>query len=281
MLTTATGLRLLGPSDLREVQGLLRHDPVTNVFVDHRVRLSGLNPRLLGGEMWGYVRDGELVALCHSAANLVPVEADTDAVDAFTARALNVGRTCSSIVGPDTAVRRMWDGLRPHWGSARLERWSQPYLVIDTPPAVDPDPAVRRVRPEEFELLYPACVAMFTEEVGISPEIGGGRDLYRARVRQLIDKGLAFARIEHGEVLFKAELGSVTSRAVQVQGVWVPPDRRGEGLSVAGMAAVVELARTDVAPVVTLYVNAHNIAARRAYEHVGFTQTCTFTTILF
>jgi predicted GNAT family acetyltransferase len=115
----------------------------------------------------------------------------------------------------------------------------------------------------------------------VSPEAGGGRDLYQTRVRQLISKGLAYARIEDGEVLFKAEIGAVTPHACQVQGVWVPPSRRSEGLSVPGMAAVAQLALQDVAPVVTLYVNAHNVAARRCYESVGFDQTCRFTTILF
>jgi uncharacterized protein len=154
-------------------------------------------------------------------------------------------------------------------------------MTLQTTPVVEPDPAVRRVRPEEFEVLYPACVEMFTEEVGVSPEAGGGRELYQTRVRQLISKGLAYARIEDGQVLFKAEIGAVTPHACQVQGVWVHPARRGEGISVPGMAAVAEMARHDVAPVVTLYVNAHNRAARRSYERVGFTQTCEFTTILF
>nr|BFE87525.1 hypothetical protein GCM10020093_101260 [Planobispora longispora] len=30
------------------------------------------------------------------------------------------------------------------------------------------DPLVRRVRMEDFETVLPACVAMFTEEVGVS-----------------------------------------------------------------------------------------------------------------
>ena len=46
----------------------------------------------------------------------------------------------------------------------------------------------------------------------------------------------------------------------QVQGVYVDPEHRGEGLSVSGMAAVVEMARRDIAPVVSLYLNAHNLA---------------------
>jgi uncharacterized protein len=281
VLTTTPGLRLLGPADLPRVQALLDRDPVTNVFVDYRVRLTGLDPRWLGGEMWGYVEDGELVSLCHAAANLVPVEATPEALSVFSTRALARGRSCSSIVGPQPAVDGFWQSVERWWGPARLVRDAQPFMTLTSGPDVAADPGVRRVLPDEFDVLYPACVDMFTEEVGVSPEDGGGRDLYQTRVRQLISKGLAFARIEDGEVLFKAEIGAVTPNACQVQGVWVPPARRGEGLSVPGMAAVAEQAMLDVAPVVTLYVNAHNVAARRCYERVGFTETCAFTTILF
>jgi uncharacterized protein len=281
VLTTTPGLRVLGPADLPEVQALLARDPVTNVFVDYRVRMTGLDPRWLGGEMWGYVEDGELVSMCHAAANLVPVEATGAALDVFAARALARGRTCSSIVGPQDQVAGFWDSVRPWWGPARLVRDAQPFMTLDDAPGVAADPGVRRVRPEEFDVLYPACVDMFTEEVGVSPEVGGGRDLYQTRVRQLISRGLAFARIEDGRVLFKAEIGAVTPYACQVQGVWVHPARRGEGLSIPGMAAVAAAARHDIAPVVTLYVNAHNVSARRCYERVGFTETCAFTTILF
>jgi predicted GNAT family acetyltransferase len=66
-----------------------------------------------------------------------------------------------------------------------------------------------------------------------------------------------------------------------VQGVWVPPDRRGEGLAVGGMAAVVEHVRREIAPVVSLYVNEYNHAARGAYARVGFEQSATFATVMF
>jgi predicted GNAT family acetyltransferase len=43
----------------------------------------------------------------------------------------------------------------------------------------------------------------------------------------------------------------------------------------------VDLALRNIAPVVSLYVNAHNVPARRAYERAGFRQTATFSTIMF
>ena len=281
MLRTQTGLRVLGPSDLPAMQELLARDPVVNVFVDYRTRLTHLDPRWMGGEMWGYVVDGELVSACHAGANLVPVNATPEALDAFVARGIRQGRRCSTIVGPDDAVAGLWDRLSPYWSSPRELRWNQPHLEIGTPPRVAPDPLVRRTVPADMETLYPACVAMYTEEVGVSPEAGGGADMYRARVAQLVGKGWSFARIEDGQVVFKAEIAAVSPHACQVQGVFVDPSRRGEGLAAGGMAAVVDLALREIAPVVSLYVNDHNLPARRAYETVGFEQTRTFSTIMF
>ena len=44
---------------------------------------------------------------------------------------------------------------------------------------------------EDFDALWPACVAMFTEEVGVSPTSGDGGASYRARLEQLIRSGRA------------------------------------------------------------------------------------------
>ena len=98
---------------------------------------------------------------------------------------------------------------------------------------------------------------------------------------QLVAKGWSFARIEDGRVVFKAEVAAASPQACQVQGVYVDPARRGEGLAAAGMAAVVEHALREIAPVVSLYVNAHNLAARAAYERAGFRQSATFSTVMF
>ena len=153
--------------------------------------------------------------------------------------------------------------------------------MADAPPLIDSDPLVRVSRPDDFAALYPACVSMYTEELGVSPELGGGAEGYRARVRQLIHFGWSFARYEEGRAVFKAEVAFATPTNAQVQGVWVTPERRGEGLAAAGMAAVVEHVRARIAPVVSLYVNDWNEPARRAYDKVGFRQTNTFSTIMF
>jgi hypothetical protein len=274
-------VRLLERRDLDEVLDLLDRDPVADVFVASRIRSAGLAESRLGAQVWGYGERGRLESLCYSGANLVPVQAGSEAVRAFAERARRQGRRCSSLVGESGAVQQLWSLLTPSWGRARAVREAQPLMALEGPPAVAPDPAVRLVRRDEVETLLPACIAMFTEEIGVSPLAGDGGALYRARVTELVTQGRAYARIEDGQVVFKAEVGAATSSVCQVQGVWVHPSLRGRGLSVGGTAAVAALARAQVAPVVSLYVNDFNHAARRAYERVGFRQVGTFTSVLF
>jgi uncharacterized protein len=212
----SSSLRLLNDRDLDEVLEICDRDAVMNVFVSSRVHAAGVDPGRLGAQLWGYLESGRLTSLCYSGANLVPVEASSAAVAAFAERARLQGRRCSSIVGPADAVQELWSLLGPYWGRPREIRSVQPVMAISSDPLVPPDPLVRLVRPDELNTLLPASVAMFTEEVGVSPIGPDGGAAYRARVAELIRAGRSYARIENGQVVFKAEIGAVTPLACQV-----------------------------------------------------------------
>jgi uncharacterized protein len=273
--------RLLDDRDRTAAIALCDADPVANVFVSSRIRAFGLEPGRLGAQIWGFEQGDRLTSLCYAGANLVPVQATPAAVTAFAERALRQGRRCSSLVGPSGAVARLWGLLRPHWGPARDVRAAQPLMAIDGAPEIAEDPRVRRVRSDEIDILLPASIAMFTEEVGVSPLAGDGGAAYRARVSELVRAGRAFARIEDGRVIFKAEVGAATPQACQIQGVWVRPEFRGRGLAAPGMASVVTAARRSIAPVVSLYVNDFNTPARAAYLRAGFREVGELMSVLF
>ncbi|RLV56982.1 GNAT family N-acetyltransferase [Aeromicrobium phragmitis] len=275
----ATYVRSLSRHDLPELVALLDRDPLTNLFVRHRVDATRMDQRWLGAQIWGYFEGGTLTSACHVGANVVPVEATPAAIEAFAHRLAHRDAQSRSIVGPSHVVRPLWERLRPHWGPARSERLEQPFLVIDEDSAVPADDRVRPVAIDEIDALYPASVAMFTEEVGIDPTVGD-RGGYRARVTQLVSEGCSFAIFENDEVVFKTEVGASTAAACQLQGVWVDPRYRGRGISASALSAVVFLVRRAFAPTVTLYVNDFNVPARRLYETVGFRQVDTFATIL-
>jgi hypothetical protein len=283
VLRTREQVRVLGPGDRDQFIALAEKNPVVNVFADYRARLTNLDERWLGGQVWGRFVGDELVSGCHLGANLVPVECTPDDVEAFAEVALRRRRTVGTIVGEHAVVAALWEVLEPRWDRPRDVRMTQPHLEISRRSAVAPATDVRLTTPADIAMLYPACVAMYTEEVGVSPESdSGGGDLYRARIQQLIGRGWSLASFDDRGVVFKAEIACATPYAAQVQGVWVRPDRRGEGLAVPGMAAVVaHVLESGLAPVVSLYVNEWNTSARAAYARVGFEQTATFATLMF
>jgi predicted GNAT family acetyltransferase len=294
--------RVLRDADVPEALAVCAGDPVASALAASRLvvaQVAGLHGA--GGQAWGFPAQGPLVAVCWAGANLVPVVPSTldgadrrAAVDAFADLARHAGRRSSSVVGERDAVLALWERLAEHWPEPREIRANQPSLAIDREPDVAADPALRRSVPAEVPVVLPACVRMFTEEVGYSPVEGGGR-AYEERVRSLVLAGRSFVRLagerdDAPHVVFKAELGAVTPLVAQVQGVWVDPRYRGRGLAAPGMAAVVRLTRAGVPteggtrpapPVVSLYVNDYNSRALATYRRVGFEQVGTFATVLF
>jgi predicted GNAT family acetyltransferase len=276
--------RVLDADDEGAVRDLLAGDPVGACMLAGRIETHGTATGSLGAPLWGLSTGRRLDAVCLAGANLIPFARpglEREAATAFAERARRAGRRCSTIVGPAASVLALWDLLAPSWGPAREVRGRQPLLAIEGPPAVPAEPRVRPVRVEELDTLLPAAVAMFTEEVGVSPTRVDGGAGYRARVAELVRAGQSLAWIEDGQVLFKADVGAVSRAACQLQGVWVAPQFRGQGIGQRGTAAVVEYARTVIAPVVSLYVNDYNTAARAAYDRVGFRQVGTYASILF
>lgn len=273
-------LKVLTSRHLPEMRALVERDPIAHCFVASRLT-DPMDPWSLGGQIWGWFESGRLRSALYTGANLIPVETTPHARVALADHARRLGRRASSLVGPVDEVLDLWRLLGPAWGPAREVRATQ-HLMATAQPATRPGhPGLRPLRPDELDLLMPAAIAMFIEEVGVSPVDHGGGPAYRARFGELLRAGRALAVIEDGRIVFKAEIGSATPRVCQVQGVWVHPELRGRGLGWAGMAAVVDHARTHVAPTVSLYVNDYNRPAVATYQRVGFQVVGTFATVLF
>lgn len=263
--------------DAAAVWRVCDEDPVGSCMVASRVADHGIEPSAIGGELWTRRRANE--SLCYAGPNLIPLRGDRSDMNAFADKAMSAARRCSSLVGRAELVMPMWHRLEGAWGPARDVRADQPLMALNALPHSPVDPEVRPVRMDELDAYLVAAVDMFIGEVGIDPRVGDGGRGYRRRVAGLIGAGRAWARFEHGQVVFKAEIGSQSPQVGQIQGVWVHPDRRGRGLGVAGTAtlaaAVVRSGR-----IASLYVNNYNTVARATYARIGFQQVGTFATIL-
>ena len=271
------GARTVGAWESAAVLRGLDADPIASCMVAARVHRHGLNPRGLRGELWS--RGSIARSLCFSGGNLVPLWGRPEDLHTFADRAVRAPRICSAVVGRAELALPLWEQLAADWGEPREVRPDQPLLALHGPGRVAPDLQVRRVRMSELEAYLAAATAMFVEEIGVDPRAHDGGAAYRERIRTIIASGCAWARFEDGAVVFKAEIGAKSSRVSQINGVWVAPELRGAGLGTAGTATIAQAIVRD-GRVPSLYVNAFNVAARRSYEKIGFTQVATFATIL-
>jgi predicted GNAT family acetyltransferase len=274
-------VRAIDAQSISQLQSLISQDPIRHCLLAARVESGSGGYRNSYSDLLGYFDDGKLKSALLCGANVVPVNTSLIARQEFASVLSRSGRRSSSIVGPASEVLDLWSRLSPSWGSAREVREDQPVLAMREQSGIRSDDEVRYSTLADLDELVPACVAMFTEEVGVSPNSGGGASAYRNRVAELVSARRSFVRYLGDELVFKAEIGTVGSQVAQVQGVWVKPEYRGKGISVPAMAAVVKYVLADIAPVVSLYVNNYNAPALATYRNVGFEQVDTFATVLF
>ncbi|MBW0019229.1 MAG: GNAT family N-acetyltransferase [Mycobacterium sp.] len=263
--------------DAAAVWRVLDDDPIGSCMVAARVADYGIDANSIGGELW--TLRGAQESLCFAGANLIPLRGGLIDLNAFADEAMSASRRCSSLVGRADLVLPMWHRLESAWGPARDVRDNQPLMALTAHPNCALDTGVRQVRPDELDAYLVAAVDMFIGEVGVDPRLGDGGRGYRRRVASLIAAGRAWARFEHGQVVFKAEVGSQSPTVGQIQGVWVHPEWRGLGLGTTGTATLAAVI-VGTGRIASLYVNSFNAVARAAYARVGFREVGTFATVL-
>lgn len=278
-------VRVLRPAFYQPALEVALADPVLNALPGSRLVELRSRALHLSQEFMTYGPEAEPEAVLWNGVNIAPMQAGPRALEVFAERLAARPRRAGSLVGPRAGIERLWAQLGRAWGPLRAERWSQPVLEATAPSAVPPEPGVRAARPAEAPLVYPAAVAMFTEEVGVDPTAADGGRAYRSRVEHLIGAHRTYVLIEgqgrDARVVFKADVGALFGDVAQLHGVWVAPDRRGEGLGRRAMAAVTEQVRRDHVDRVSLYVNDFNEPARRAYAAAGFTPVGELATLMF
>jgi ribosomal protein S18 acetylase RimI-like enzyme len=257
---------VLTEPSLDQVLDFCGRAPVERVFLEDVARrgLGRFVARVDGG--------GEVAALCHLGANVVPSGGGCGVFGEVAARSRS-----RMVIGEEGAVDELWAEAAPLLPAPREDRPGQPVYVIDEPPAPGRT-GLRAATLADLDRLVPACAAAHREELGVDP-LASAADEFRWRTRAQIQEGRSWVWLEDGVVLFKAEASAWTPRAVQLQQVWVDPDARGRGY---GRRALRDLCRLllRTTPVVTLFVRTDNVAAIRLYDSVGMRRALTYHSIL-
>jgi uncharacterized protein len=252
---------------LDQVLAFCSEEPVERVFLEDIAR-RGLGRFSAVAEL-----DGQLLALCHVGANVVP--AGTGCA-AFAKVAAHGG--ARMMIGEERAVGELWEAAERGMPVPRDDRPGQPVYALREPP----EPGETGLRPAllaDLELLVPACAAAHHEEIGVDP-LQRDAEGFRWRTRQQIEDGRSWLWLEDGVIRFKAEASAWTPAAVQLQQVWVDPRARQRGYAHRALADLCRLLLEHV-PAVCLFVRPENEPALRLYDSLGMTRELTYRSLVF
>lgn len=268
------------PDEAAGIAAFLRRDPDWTMFP-----LSNLAHHGMGREGRYQMRfwlkgQGIKAALGLSAMGmLLPVLPDLGAEDLAPLRPLLAGEAIAGLIGPSaqTEALRAALGLRD---SDAEHMDDEPGFALDLAELVPPDdPALRLRSPglRDMPLLVQWRAAYRGEVMGTPPENG------EAAAREDIETYLA--RDSHrilernGVPVATTGFNAELPEAVQIGGVYTPPDLRGRGHARAAVA--LHLAEARRAGVRRAVLFAANDAAVRAYEAIGFKPNGRMTMIFY
>ena len=258
-------LRTVTPT-LDQILSFCAREPIERVFLEDIAR-RGL------GRFSATARDGSLEALCHIGANVVPSGTGCEVFGEATVRG-----QARMIIGEEAAVDALWGAVRRRMPRPRDDRPGQPVYALRAAPEAG-ETGLRPARPEDLELLVPACAAAHKEEIGIDP-LRRDRDGFRWRTRMQIEEGRSWIWLEDGVIRFKAEASAWTPSAVQLQQVWSAPESRGHGYAQRALRDLCRLLLERV-PCVCLFVRPENDPALRLYESIGMTRELVYRSLIF
>jgi uncharacterized protein len=249
-----------------QVLSFCAEDPIERVFLEDVAR-RGL------GRFAGLRESGQLTALLHLGANLVP-----SGPGCASFAELVADSDPRMVVGEEGAVTELWEQVRGGFPEPLDDRPGQPVYVLERPPKSGRT-ALRAATLHDLEGLVDAAAEAYREEVGVDAH---ARDpaLFEWRTRSQIEEGRSWLWTEDDRILFKAEASAWTPAAVQLQQVWVDPELRGRGYGKRGLSDLCRLL-LETTPAVCLFVRPENAPAIALYDGIGMRRTITYRSLIF
>jgi GNAT superfamily N-acetyltransferase len=263
--------RELKSCDTREVLDFLSVRPVHTVVMTSFINDNGLENPLNRGAFYGYKNaEGTLegVALI---GHTTLVEARSEEALKALAHAARASEVPLHLIMSDGAhAESFWNylgnGARPRLACEELLfEISFPYLVRKC------DREIRTARMEELQEVAEAQAAIAFMECGVDP-MTRDREGFLKRVARRIEQGRIFVVFENGEMIFKADIIAETSDVIYLEGIYVAPSHRGQGVGSACLARL-SLELLNRVQHISLLSNVSFTDAHRSYLKAGYKNT--------
>ncbi len=270
-------IRMLRPGDEGLLEAFLLPRVATSMFLIGNMRNVGLadHGRRYQGAYAAAFEGGQITAVAAHYWNGNLILQAPRHLDALQRAAVAAsGRPIQGIIGPDEQVAAARTMLEIDDSLVRLDETEKLYSLsladLRVPEGLRSGRLRgRRIEPRDLDLIVPWHVAYDQEALGEvdSPEL---RAEERDAVQSLMQEGRTWILEDRGQPVATSSFNTSILEAVQIGGVWTPPELRSRGYGRAAVAASLLDARNEGAATAILFTSQDNIPAQRAYEALGF-----------
>jgi predicted GNAT family acetyltransferase len=258
----------LTDQDRNEVLAFLTERPIHTVCMVGFIRDNGIESALNRGTFYG-CRNSE------GRLEGVALIGHTTLIEVRTDRALRefalVAQVCANtfmIMGEQERIEQFWNSYADEGQEIRLICRELLFELRRPVAANEKVEGLRLATLADLELIAPVHAAMAEAESGVNPlsvdPVG-----FVKRCARRIEKGRVWVLVEDEQLIFKADVQADTPDVIYLEGIYVNPAWRGEGV---GRRCLAHLTRTLLqrTKAICLLVNENNEKAHALYRLSNF-----------
>jgi predicted GNAT family acetyltransferase len=281
-------IRILQPGDEAALETFLLPRIEFSMFLISNMRTSGLidNGQAYTGTYAAAFEDEQITgAVAHYWNQNLVFQAPVHLDSLWRAAVEASQRPISGLIGPNDQVTAAKGALQMDESKIQLDETEKLYslqledLIIPRRLSSG-EVRGRRIEPRDLERIIEWTVAYSMEALGEkdSPQLW---QKCRATVERKLEGRHTWVLEDHGHPVACSSFNSAIKEAVQIGGVWTPPELRRRGYGRSVVAASLLDARREGVEKAILFTGENNIAAQKAYVALGFRHIGDYRIVLF
>lgn len=249
--------------------------PIHSVVMSSFIRDNGLVSDLNRGSFYCYRDHAGRIEGVALVGHATLFETRSDAALAAFARLVRNSDKVHVIMGEEARVERFWryftsDGSVPHQvGRELLLEQRSATLEQASSESQSPQFRLRLATLKDLSAVMTTHARMAFEELGLVNPIVADPQGFPLRCARRIDQRRVWVLIENDSLVFKADVVADTPDAIYLEGIYVNPEKRGQGY---GLSCLTQLSRSllERTGSICLLVNERNQNAFNFYRRAGF-----------
>lgn len=270
-------IRILKPGDEQALEAFLLPRIDTSMFLVGNMRSSGLEDN---GETYqgtyAAAFSGERITsvVAHCWNNNLIIQAPNDLETLWHKAVQTTGRPIGGMLGPDEQVSKVMAALDVDDSRLKLND-NQKLYSLELDDLVIPDELEtgrfigRPIEARDLELITKWIISFRIEAMNRKDSLKL-RDECRTHTERRLHEGRAWILEDGGKPVATSGFNAAFKEAVQVGGVYTPPELRARRYGRAAVAATLLDVRAEGVKKAILFTPSDNFPAQRAYTALGF-----------